>query len=104
MPDEKQPKSKQPKPLHADHRARMQARVQRDGLESLAEHEALEYLSKEGFCNPHQLVCDLRRVALRKSFFARYLAECEVYMVNTTCTAEETQENIRGVLGGRCGI
>ena len=66
--------------------------------------EALEYLSKEGFCNPHQLVCDLRRVALRKSFFARYLAECEVYMVNTTCTAEETQENIRGVLGGRCGI
>ena len=44
MPDEKQPKSKQPKPLHADHRARMQARVQRDGLESLAEHEALEYL------------------------------------------------------------
>lgn len=30
--------------LHANHRARMQARVERDGLESLAEHEALEYL------------------------------------------------------------
>lgn len=36
--------AKKPKPLHADHRARMQARVRRDGLESLAEHEALEYL------------------------------------------------------------
>lgn len=35
---------KKPKPLHADHRARMQARVRRDGLDSLAEHEALEYL------------------------------------------------------------
>lgn len=35
---------KKAKPIHADHRARMQARVRRDGLESLAEHEALEYL------------------------------------------------------------
>lgn len=32
------------RPLHENHRARMQARVDRDGLESLAEHEALEYL------------------------------------------------------------
>lgn len=32
------------RPLHENHRARMKARVQRDGLESLAEHEALEYL------------------------------------------------------------
>lgn len=44
MPDNKQSKPKRTKPLHGDHRARMQARVRRDGLESLAEHEALEYL------------------------------------------------------------
>lgn len=37
-------KAAKQKPLHANHRARMQARVRRDGLESLAEHEALEYL------------------------------------------------------------
>lgn len=37
-------KSKREKPLHADHRARMQERVRRNGLESLAEHEVLEYL------------------------------------------------------------
>lgn len=30
--------------LHEKHRARMKERVERDGLESLAEHEALEYL------------------------------------------------------------
>ena len=30
--------------LHEEHRARMRERVERDGLESLAEHEALEYL------------------------------------------------------------
>lgn len=32
------------KPLHEDHRSRMRARVERYGLESLAEHEILEYL------------------------------------------------------------
>lgn len=40
MPQEKKPK----KPMHADHRSRMRARVEKYGLESLAEHEALEYL------------------------------------------------------------
>lgn len=70
----------------------------------MSAEEALEYLSREGFCNPHQLVCDIRRSNLRREFFSRYLGECEVYMVNTTCTAEETQENIRGVLSRRCGI
>lgn len=35
---------KKEKPLHADHRARMQQRVQREGLASLAPHEVLEYL------------------------------------------------------------
>lgn len=33
-----------PKNAHANHRARMKARVRRDGLDGLAEHEALEYL------------------------------------------------------------
>ena len=35
---------KKEKPMHADHRARMQQRVQREGLASLAPHEVLEYL------------------------------------------------------------
>lgn len=35
---------KKEKPVHADHRARMQQRVRREGLCSLAAHEVLEYL------------------------------------------------------------
>lgn len=31
-------------PMHADHRSRMRARVKKYGLDSLAEHEALEYV------------------------------------------------------------
>ncbi len=53
-----------------------------------------------GFCNPHRLVCDIGHSNLKREFFRRYLSECEIYMVNTTCTAEETRENIRNVLRG----
>ncbi len=66
--------------------------------------EALEYLGGNGFCNPHLLVCDIRRSGRRREFFREYLSRCEVHMVNTTCSAEETQENIRRVLEGRCRI
>lgn len=75
-----------------------------DRIRRLTADEALEHLSANGFCNPHQLVCDIRRASNRRAFFARYMAECEVYLVNTTGTAEETQELIRGVLTGGCGI
>lgn len=35
---------KKEKPIHADHRSRMQERVRREGLSALAAHEVLEYL------------------------------------------------------------
>jgi DNA repair protein RadC len=35
---------KRKQPMHSDHRARMRARVEKYGLDSLAEHEALEYI------------------------------------------------------------
>ena len=61
--------------------------------------EALEYLAANDFCNPHQLIVDERRSAMRKEFFRRYLSECTVLMVNTTCPPEVTQERIRKALG-----
>ncbi len=60
--------------------------------------EALEYLESHDFCNPHQLVRGERDLALRREFFKRYLSECAVFMVNTVCTAEESQERIRKLI------
>ena len=60
--------------------------------------EALGYLREHDFCNPHQLVRDERHIAIRTDFFRRYLEGCNVYMVNTICTATETQERIREIL------
>ena len=60
--------------------------------------EALQYLEEHDFCNPHQLVRGDKDMALRRDFFRRYLSECAVYMVNTVCPAEETQDRIRRLI------
>ncbi len=61
--------------------------------------DALHYLVAHDFCNPHQLVKDERKIALRKDFFRRYFAQTKVYLVNTTGTPQETQQEIRKILG-----
>ena len=66
--------------------------------------DALSYLREHDYCNPHQLLRDDIRMAKREDFFRRYLSECEVFMVNTTGTPEETQASIRDILAERCGI
>jgi hypothetical protein len=60
--------------------------------------EAVGYLEANDFCNPHQLIRDERSTALRRSFFIEYLSQCRVFMVNTICPAEETQNRIRALI------
>ena len=66
----------------------------------LSAAEALEYLAANDFCNPHQIVRDDFRLGLRKAFFSKLFTDCKVYVVNTTRPAKETQEIIRGIIGG----
>ncbi|NLI73436.1 MAG: hypothetical protein GX369_01500 [Euryarchaeota archaeon] len=60
--------------------------------------EALQYLLDNDFCNPHQLVRNDRKLALRTDFFRQYLDSCEVYMVNTVAPAEEVHEKIQRIV------
>jgi hypothetical protein len=64
----------------------------------LTADDALQYLLAHDFCNPHQLVRDDRKIALRTDFFRRYFRQMEVYMVNTTGTPQRTQSEIRRIL------
>jgi len=64
----------------------------------MSAEDALAYLESNDFCNPHQLIRDEASISLRREFFRRYLSECSVFMVNTVCPAEETQENIRRII------
>lgn len=57
--------------------------------------EALDYLVKNDFCNPHQLIRDEESIRIRTGFFRKYLSECRLYMVNTVRPAEETNRLIR---------
>ena len=65
----------------------------------LSTEQAITYLSENNFCNPHQLVRDERKMALRTNFFRRLLSQCDAYLVNTTGEPKQTQNEIRKILG-----
>jgi len=65
----------------------------------LTGQEALEYLLTNGFCNPHLLIRDERKLKLRRRFFEDYLRQVTAHLVNTTGTPQETQARIRQILG-----
>jgi len=60
--------------------------------------EALDYLLKNDFCNPHQLVRNERKIRIRKEFFKNYFKLVDLYMVNTRTSPKETQKNIRKIV------
>ncbi|MCW4042586.1 MAG: hypothetical protein NWE90_02530, partial [Candidatus Bathyarchaeota archaeon] len=59
--------------------------------------EALEFLEKESFCNPHLLVRSDRKKNLRNQFFKKFLDRIEIYMVNATPPPLETNEVIKEI-------
>jgi len=67
-------------------------------IREISTEEALSYLLKNDFCNPHQLVRDERKRGLRTDFFREFLGSCEVHMVNTAGTPQETQNAIKEAL------
>jgi hypothetical protein len=65
---------------------------------SLDVNGALRYMLEHGFCNPHQLVRDDRKLKSRTNFFQKLFEQTDVYLVNTTGSPQETQEAIRRLL------
>jgi hypothetical protein len=59
--------------------------------------EALEFLEKQGFCNPHLLVRSDRKKNLRNQFFEKFLERTEIYMVNATPPPIETNDMIKEI-------
>ena len=60
--------------------------------------EAVQYLLAHNFCNPHLLIKDERKTAIRTNFFRKLFEQTDVYLVNTIATPHETQDEIRTVL------
>ncbi len=63
-------------------------------MRHLESEEALDYLLKNGFCNPHQMVKDERKMRLRSAFFDALLKKADVYIANTSKPPGEVQAQI----------
>ncbi|MCX8153329.1 MAG: aldolase [Candidatus Bathyarchaeota archaeon] len=64
----------------------------------LTTSEAVEYVKKEGFCNPHLLVKDARKTLLRERFFKEFFSRVDSYLVNTMLPPVETHKVIKEIL------
>ncbi len=61
------------------------------------EEEALDFMIKKDFCNPHQLVRDERKFNLRKKFFQELFSKVDVHILNTIERPAESLIRIIGV-------
>ncbi len=68
-------------------------------VRTLTASEALDRLDRNGFYNPHLLVHTPFKEHLRTAFFASLLRAVPAYEVNTTGSPEETQAQIRKLVG-----
>jgi hypothetical protein len=66
---------------------------------SMSPGDGIAAFSRNGYFNPHLLVRDARKTALRDRFIADLLGRASLYVVNTTGTPAATQEKIRQVAG-----
>jgi len=60
---------------------------------------AVFVFSENRYYNPHLLVRDGRKTDLRDRFIALLLERTQLFLVNTTGTPAETQEQIRHISG-----
>ena len=67
-------------------------------LEKLNVDEALSYMLKHDFCNPHQLIRSKAKLGKRKEFFRELFKRAPVYMLNTIETPVQSLERIKSLI------
>jgi len=61
----------------------------------LSVEEALDFMIKKDFCNPHQLIRNDRKFKLRTNFFKEVFSKLDVYLLNTIETPDESLQRIK---------
>ena len=67
-------------------------------LQKLSAKEALDFMLKNDFCNPHQLVRTKEKMEKRRKFFSEFFTMAPVYLLNTIETPQESLERLKGLL------
>jgi hypothetical protein len=60
--------------------------------------EALKFMEKYDFCNPHQLVRNKRKTKLREDFFRQFFKNLNVYILNTIENPQQSLKRVKGTL------
>lgn len=56
--------------------------------------EGVDFMTKEDFCNPHQLIRNPKKNWMRKEFFSELFDKVPVYLLNTIETPRESVERV----------
>ncbi len=57
----------------------------------------MDFMIEKDFCNPHQLVRNIRKFDLRKEFFKELFSNLDVYLLNTIETPNESLNRIKNL-------
>jgi hypothetical protein len=68
-------------------------------LTRLTADEALAFMLKTDFCNPHQLVRSRAKMEKRKEFFRDFLSRAPVWLLNTIETPEQSLGRLKKLAG-----
>lgn len=63
-------------------------------IKKLSKKEALDFMMRNDFCNPHQMVRSRIRIEQRKKFFSELFEKIPVYLLNTIETPQESLARI----------
>ncbi|MEW6722716.1 MAG: hypothetical protein AB1324_05630 [Candidatus Micrarchaeota archaeon] len=69
-------------------------------LRELKPDEALDFMLKNDFCNPHQLVRSEEKLSKRKKFFMELFGRAPVHLLNTIETPGQSLERLRKISDG----
>lgn len=68
-------------------------------LTKLTPKDALAFMLKNDFCNPHQLVRSRKKMEKRKMFFADLFTRAPAYLLNTIETPQQSLDRLKKLTG-----
>ena len=67
-------------------------------LSQLSKSQALSFMMRNDFCNPHQLVRSKMKIEKRKKFFVDLFSRAPVYLLNTIETPQQSLQRVKEIL------
>jgi len=67
-------------------------------LTKLSKDDALDFMVKNDFCNPHQLIRNKEKLRQRTTFYKELFARVPIYLLNTIETPAQSLERLKNII------